>query len=122
MKVIVAGAGLVGFNIARYLAAAGNDVVIIDQRPELVRKIGDSLDIQAMVGHASHPSTLEHAGAADADMFIAVTQVDEVNMVACQVGTRSSTCRPRSPGSASRTICRVAGRISSAAIICRSTW
>ncbi|HRY24642.1 MAG: Trk system potassium transporter TrkA [Geminicoccaceae bacterium] len=85
MKVIVAGAGLVGFNIARYLAAAGNDVVIIDQRPELVRKIGDSLDIQAMVGHASHPSTLEHAGAADADMFIAVTQVDEVNMVACQV-------------------------------------
>jgi trk system potassium uptake protein TrkA len=59
--------------------------VIIDQRPELVRKIGDSLDIQAMVGHASHPSTLEHAGAADADMFIAVTQVDEVNMVACQV-------------------------------------
>ncbi len=85
MKVIVAGAGLVGFNIARYLAAAGNDVVIIDQRPELVRKIGDSLDIQAMVGHASHPSTLEHAGAADADMLIAVTQADEVNMVACQV-------------------------------------
>ena len=85
MKVIVAGAGLVGYNIARYLAAAGNDVVIIDQRPELVRKIGDSLDIQAMVGHASHPSTLENAGADDADMLIAVTQADEVNMVACQV-------------------------------------
>ncbi len=85
MKVIVAGAGLVGYNIARYLAAAGNDVVIIDQRPELVRKIGDHLDIQAMVGHASHPSTLEAAGAEDADMFIAVTQADEVNMVACQV-------------------------------------
>jgi len=85
VKVIVAGAGLVGYNIARYLAAAGNDVVIIDQRPELVKKIGDHLDIQAMLGHASHPSTLEAAGADDADMFIAVTQVDEVNMVACQV-------------------------------------
>jgi len=85
VKVIVAGAGLVGYNIARYLAAAGNDVVIIDQRPELVRKIGDHVDIQAMVGHASHPSTLEAAGADDADMFIAVTQVDEVNMVACQI-------------------------------------
>jgi trk system potassium uptake protein TrkA len=85
VKVIVAGAGLVGYNIARYLAAAGNDVVIIDQRPELVKKIGDHLDIQAMLGHASLPSTLEAAGADDADMFIAVTQVDEVNMVACQV-------------------------------------
>ena len=85
MKVIVAGAGLVGYNIARYLAAAGNDVVIIDQRAELVNKIGDHLDIQAMQGHASHPSTLEAAGADDADMLIAVTQVDEVNMVACQV-------------------------------------
>jgi len=85
MKVIVAGAGLVGYNIARYLAAAGNDVTIIDQRPELVRKIGDSLDIQAMVGHASQPSSLAAAGAADADMLIAVTQADEVNMIACQV-------------------------------------
>jgi trk system potassium uptake protein TrkA len=85
MKVIVAGAGQVGFNIARYLAAAGNDVTIIDQRPDLVQKIGDSLDIQALVGFASHPSTLEQAGARDAEMLIAVTYSDEVNMVACQV-------------------------------------
>ena len=85
MKVIIAGAGLVGFNIARYLAAAGNDVTIIDQRADLVRKIGDTVDIQAIVGHASHPSTLDQANAADADMLIAVTQADEVNMVACQV-------------------------------------
>ena len=60
MKVLIAGAGQVGFNIARYLAATGYDVTIIDQRVELVQKIGDSLDIQAMVGHASHP---ERAGA-----------------------------------------------------------
>jgi trk system potassium uptake protein len=85
MKVLIAGAGQVGFNIARYLAATGYDVTIIDQRVELVQKIGDSLDIQAMVGHASHPGALEQAGAADADMLIAVTQADEVNMLACNV-------------------------------------
>ena len=85
MKVIIAGAGLVGYNIGRYLAAAGNDVTIIDQRPDLVRKIGDTVDLQAIVGHAAHPGILEQAGAPDADMLIAVTQGDEVNMMACQV-------------------------------------
>ena len=85
MKVVVAGAGQVGFNIARYLAGSGYDVTIIDQRIELVRKIGDTLDIQAIVGYAAHPSVLEEAGAADADMLIAVTNSDEVNMVACEV-------------------------------------
>ena len=55
MKVIVCGAGQVGYNIARYLAVAGNDVTVIDQQPELTSKIGESLDIQAIAGHASHP-------------------------------------------------------------------
>jgi trk system potassium uptake protein TrkA len=85
MKVIVCGAGQVGFSIARYLASEGNDVTVIDQRPDLIRKISDSLDVQAMVGHASHPGILDAAGAADADMLIAVTHADEVNMIACQV-------------------------------------
>ena len=85
MKVIICGAGQVGFNIAHYLAGENNDVTVIDQRPELIRKITDTLDVQAVLGHASHPSVLEQAGAGDADMLIAVTQFDEVNMVACQV-------------------------------------
>jgi trk system potassium uptake protein TrkA len=85
LKVLIAGAGQVGLNIARYLAATGYDVTIIDQRQDLVQKIGDSLDIRAMAGFASHPGVLAEAGAADADMLIAVTQVDEVNMVACNV-------------------------------------
>jgi trk system potassium uptake protein len=85
MKVIVCGAGLVGFQIARYLAAAGNDVTVIDQRPELAEKIGESLDIRAITGFASHPDVLDQAGAADADLLLAVTHIDEVNMVACQV-------------------------------------
>lgn len=85
VKVIVCGAGQVGFNIARQLAAEHNDVTVIDQSAELIRKISDTLDVQGLAGHASHPDVLERAGAADADMIIAVTQNDEVNMVACQV-------------------------------------
>jgi trk system potassium uptake protein TrkA len=85
MKVIVCGAGQVGFNIARYLAAEGNDVTVIDVEPGLVEKISDTLDVQGVVGFASHPDVLDRAGARDADLIIAVTYSDEVNMVACQV-------------------------------------
>jgi trk system potassium uptake protein TrkA len=85
MKFIICGAGQVGTSIARHLAAEENDVVVIDQSPELIGKIGDSLDVQGIVGFASHPEVLERAGAADADMLIAVTKDDEINMVACQV-------------------------------------
>lgn len=85
MKVIICGAGQVGFNIARYLAGEGSDVTVIDQSPELVQKISDLLDVNGVVGFASHPDVLERAGARDADMLIAVTYADEVNMVACQI-------------------------------------
>jgi trk system potassium uptake protein TrkA len=85
MKVIVCGAGQVGFNIARYLAAEGNDVTVIDVEPSLVEKISDTLDVQGIVGFASHPDVLDRAGGRDADLIIAVTYSDEVNMVACQV-------------------------------------
>ncbi len=85
MKVIVCGAGQVGSNIARHLALENNDVTVIDQSSELIRGLGDTLDVRGVVGHASHPDTLEQAGAGDADMFIAVTHTDEINMVACQV-------------------------------------
>ncbi|WP_339864402.1 Trk system potassium transporter TrkA [Paremcibacter congregatus] len=85
MKVIVCGAGQVGFNIARHLASEQHDVTVIDRSPDLIAKIQSSLDVQAVVGYASHPDLLEKAGASDADMIIAVTLFDEVNMVACQV-------------------------------------
>ncbi len=80
MKVIVCGAGQVGFNIARHLALEKNDVTVIDQSPELIHKVTDTLDVQGVIGHASHPDVLEQTGAADADMIIAVTYADEVNM------------------------------------------
>ena len=85
MKVIICGAGQVGFNIARHLSLENNDVTIIDQSAELVRRISDTLDVQGIIGHASRPDVLERAGAKDADMIIAVTAADEANMVSCQV-------------------------------------
>lgn len=84
MKVIICGAGQVGFHLARYLSSE-NEVTVVDQSPELIGKINDQLDVQAFVGHAAHPNSLERAGAEDADMLIAVTFSDEVNMTACQV-------------------------------------
>ncbi len=85
MKVVICGAGQVGFHIARYLAAEDNDVTVVDQSPELIGKINDQLDVQAFVGHGSHPNVLARAGTGDADMLIAVTATDEVNMTACQI-------------------------------------
>ena len=85
MKVIVCGAGLVGFNIARYLSSEKNDVTVIDQSPDLVKRVSDQLDVQGIIGFASHPGVLQAADAGGADVIIAVTQHDEVNMVACQV-------------------------------------
>ena len=85
MQVIICGAGQVGFNIARYLSGEDADITIIDQSPELISKISESLDVKGLVGFASHPDVLERAGAADADLVIAVTYADEVNMVACQI-------------------------------------
>ena len=85
MKVIILGAGQVGYNIARYLATEENDITIVDRSPELLRKIGDTLDVQPVAGFASHPDVLQQAGAAEADLMIAVTASDEVNIVACEV-------------------------------------
>ncbi|MEM1039465.1 MAG: Trk system potassium transporter TrkA [Pseudomonadota bacterium] len=85
MKVIICGAGQVGYGIAERLANEGNDVTVIDNTPALVQTIRDQLDVRGFVGHGSQPDILEAAGAEDADMLIAVTLYDEVNMVACQV-------------------------------------
>ena len=85
MKVIICGAGQVGWQIARHLSGERNDVTIVDQDQELVRRATDSLDVQGVAGFASYPDILDRAGARDADMIIAATQSDEVNMVTCQV-------------------------------------
>ncbi|MFV0368984.1 MAG: Trk system potassium transporter TrkA, partial [Hyphomicrobiaceae bacterium] len=85
MKVIICGAGQVGSGIAERLSVEGNNVSIIDASAELVQRANDLLDVRAVHGNAAHPDVLERAGASEADMLIAVTLHDEVNMVACQV-------------------------------------
>ncbi len=85
MKIIICGAGQVGWHIARHLAGERNDVTIIDTNAELIRRATDALDVQGVTGFASHPEVLDRAGARDADLLIAATHSDEVNMVTCQV-------------------------------------
>ncbi len=85
MNIIICGAGLVGFGIARHLAAEGNNVTVVDREPALIQRINDTLDVRAIQGHGAHPSVLEMAGARQADIIIAVTSSDEVNMVICQI-------------------------------------
>jgi len=85
MRVIICGAGLVGYGIAERLSLEGIEVTVIDTNPALVQRVRETLDARGLHGHGSHPDVLAQAGAQDADMLIAVTQVDEVNMIACQV-------------------------------------
>ena len=85
MKVIICGAGQVGWQIARHLSGERNDVTVVDNNPDLVRRATDTLDVTGIAGHASYPDILDRAGARDADMIIAATYSDEVNMVTCQV-------------------------------------
>ncbi|MCU0900446.1 MAG: Trk system potassium transporter TrkA [Cypionkella sp.] len=85
MKVIICGAGQVGWQIARQLSSERNDVTVVDVNPDLVRRATDTLDVQGVAGFASYPDVLERAGARDADLIIAATHSDEVNMVTCQV-------------------------------------
>ena len=85
MKVIICGAGQVGWQIARHLAGEKNDVTIVDSNQDLVTRATDTLDVKGVCGFASYPNVLSNAGAEDADMIIAATHSDEVNMVTCQV-------------------------------------
>ncbi|MFV0245709.1 MAG: Trk system potassium transporter TrkA [Qingshengfaniella sp.] len=85
MKVIVCGAGQVGWQIAKHLSGERNEVTIVDNNEDLVRRTTDVLDVKGVAGFASYPDVLDKAGARDADMIIAATHSDEVNMVTCQV-------------------------------------
>ena len=85
MKIIICGAGLSGRAIAEKLSQIGNEVTIIDSSKNLIEKLGSELDIRGIVGHGAHPDILGEAGASDAEMLIAVTPSDEINMMACQV-------------------------------------
>ena len=85
MNIIICGAGRVGYTIAKLLSEQNHSITVIDQSSEDIQKINDSLDVRAIVGKATYPSVLEKANAAEADMIIAVTKNDEINMLICQI-------------------------------------
>ena len=85
MKIIILGAGQVGGTLAEHLASEANDITVIDTDGERLRELSDRLDIRTIQGRGSFPTVLRQAGADDADMLVAVTRSDEINMIACQV-------------------------------------
>jgi len=85
MNIIICGAGRVGFTISKQLSEQGHSITVIDQSSEDIQKIDEALDVKAIVGKATYPSILEKANATEADMIIAVTRNDEINMVICQI-------------------------------------
>ena len=85
MKILILGAGQVGGTLAENLANEAFDITLVDNNATVLDELRDRLDIQTVHGSGSHPDVLRRAGADDADMLIAVTSSDEVNMVACQV-------------------------------------
>jgi len=85
MNIIICGAGRVGFTISKILIEQGHSITVIDQSSEDIQKIDDTLDVKSIVGKGTYPSILEKANASDADMIIAVTRNDEINMLICQI-------------------------------------
>ncbi|WP_415287023.1 Trk system potassium transporter TrkA [Candidatus Pelagibacter sp. Uisw_104] len=85
MNIIICGAGRVGFTIAKILSEQEHSITVIDQSSIDIQKIDDTLDVKSIVGKGTYPSILEKANAIDADMIIAVTRNDEINMLICQI-------------------------------------
>jgi trk system potassium uptake protein TrkA len=85
MKIVILGAGQVGSTVATSLSNEDNDITIVDTNAQRLKELQNLLDIRGVLGHASHPKVLVRAGIEDADMMIALTNSDEVNMAACQV-------------------------------------
>jgi len=85
VKIIIIGAGEVGFHIARRLSVENKDVVVIDKNPDSIRRVADSIDVQVITGSGSSPMVLEEAGIKEAEILLAVTNSDETNLIACLV-------------------------------------
>ena len=102
MKIIILGAGQVGATLAENLASEANDITVVDVDRFRLRALQDRLDLRTIHGNGSYPDILKAAGGVDADMLIAVTNSDEINMVACQIAsalfrTPTKIARVRSP-------------------------
>ena len=102
MKILILGAGQVGSTVAESLVSEANDITVVDTDGDKLHLLQDRLDLRTLTGNAAHPSILEQAGIRDTDMLLAVTQSDEVNLVACKLAaslynTPTRIARIRSP-------------------------
>ncbi|MFP6637254.1 MAG: Trk system potassium transporter TrkA [Nitrospinaceae bacterium] len=88
MRILIVGAGIVGYNLAQELSQEGHDIAIVDQNSERIRRIADTLDVLAVEGNACMPSVLIKAGVKSSEMVIAVTEKDEINLLACFLASR----------------------------------
>jgi len=85
VKIIILGAGQVGGTLAEHLADEQNDITVVDEQTSTLKRLAERLDVRTVLGNGAHPGTLMDAGADNADMLIAVTDSDEINMLACTV-------------------------------------
>ncbi len=101
MKIVIVGAGAVGFNLAKQLSKEGHDISVVERDMELVRRIAEKLDVFVVSGSASSPSVLQEAGIKKADLVLAVTNSDEINMVVCMLShsynVKTKIARLRNP-------------------------
>ena len=107
MKIIIAGAGRIGSGIAQSLEAEGHDITVIDRDAATIESVSNSLDVICMLGSATNPDTLRESGAAGADILMAMTESDEVNMIcalaAKRLGAKNIIARVRNPEYLSQT-------------------
>src|ERR1700758_582368 len=86
MKLLILGAGQVGRTAAQHLSREeANEVTVVDVNEDTLRDLQDRLDVRTVAGNAAHPTVLEAAGAAEAEVIVALTSSDEVNVIACEV-------------------------------------
>lgn len=99
MKIIIAGAGKVGYSVAETLSSEGHDITVIDKNPDTINTLSNNLDVICVEGSATNPETLIEAGAGEADLLMAATRSDETNMVcgisASKLGTKHVIARIR---------------------------
>lgn len=101
MKILIVGAGAVGYNLAKQLSKEGHDISIVEKDQNLIKRLSEKLDVRVVSGSASSTAILEEAGIKDADMLLAVTNSDEINMVVCTLangyGVKTKIARIRNP-------------------------
>jgi trk system potassium uptake protein TrkA len=101
MRVVIVGGGEVGFHLASVLSQESHEVTVVDQRPGALERFREALDVETLEGHGGGLATLRKAGAGTAELFVAVTNDDEVNMLAClgakELGARTCVARVGNP-------------------------